>query len=95
MESEALKGRAVRSRAFPSTWPSRGRENYDQSLSFDLAAADRKLIKEIDDALVRIDNGTFGICELTGKPIKVSVSRNFPGLGTRSRRPAIFETPAR
>ena len=47
-----------------------GSDNYDQSLSLDLAAADRKLIKEIDDALAKIADRTYGLCELTGKPIR-------------------------
>jgi DnaK suppressor protein len=31
--------------------------------------SERKLLGEIDDALNRIANGTYGICEGTGKPI--------------------------
>ena len=30
---------------------------------------ERKMLKEIDDALQRIEDGTYGICEATGKPI--------------------------
>jgi len=33
------------------------------------ASGDRKLLKEIDDALQRIEQKTYGICEGTGKPI--------------------------
>lgn len=29
----------------------------------------RKFVKYLDDALVRIDNKTYGICKATGKPI--------------------------
>ena len=29
----------------------------------------RKLISKIDDALARIENGTYGFCEETGDPI--------------------------
>ena len=32
----------------------------------------RKLIPKIDEALVRIDNGTYGYCEETGEPIGLS-----------------------
>ncbi len=78
MESEALKGESGSLSSVPQHMAEQGSENYDQSLSLDLAAADRKLIKEIDDALVRIDNGTFGICELTGKPIKVERLEELP-----------------
>ncbi len=46
-----------------------GSDAYDQSLSIGLAEADRKLIREIDDALRRIDEGVYGICEVTLEPI--------------------------
>jgi RNA polymerase-binding protein DksA len=31
--------------------------------------SERKLLQEIDDALQRIEEGAYGICEGTGKPI--------------------------
>jgi len=40
-----------------------------KGLRLDLASLDRNLIKEIDDAITRCEDGTFGICEMTGKPI--------------------------
>lgn len=46
-----------------------GSDAYDQSLSIGLAEVDRKLIHEIDNAIERIENKTFGLCEVTGKPI--------------------------
>jgi RNA polymerase-binding transcription factor DksA len=55
-----------------------GSDAYGQSLSLDLAAADRRLIREIDDALARIAAGTYGVCELTGKPIKVERLEELP-----------------
>jgi RNA polymerase-binding protein DksA len=46
-----------------------GTDNYQQEFSLGLMDSERKLIVEIDDALNRIETGTFGICEGTGKPI--------------------------
>lgn len=46
-----------------------GSDAYDQSLSIGLAEADRKLIREIDEALRRIDEGVYGVCEVTHEPI--------------------------
>lgn len=46
-----------------------GSDSYDQTLSLNLAAADRALIKEIDAALQRIAERSYGLCEMTGKPI--------------------------
>lgn len=70
MESQALKDQSGSLSNLPQHIAEQGSEAYEQSLALDLAAADRKLIKEIDDALQRIEDGTYGVCELTGKPIK-------------------------
>ena len=78
MESEALKGNSGSLSNLPQHIAEQGSDTYDQSLSLDLAAADRKLIKEIDDALKRIEDGTYGICEITGKPIKAERLEELP-----------------
>jgi DnaK suppressor protein len=70
METQALRGQSGSLSNMPQHLAEQGSEAYDQSLSLDLAAADRKLIREIDDALTRIADGTYGICERSGKPIK-------------------------
>jgi DnaK suppressor protein len=41
----------------------------DQSTTLDLASRESQLIEEIDDALRRIDEGTYGQCARCGKPI--------------------------
>lgn len=46
-----------------------GTDNFQQEFSLGLMDSARKLISEIDDALARIEDGTYGICEGTGKPI--------------------------
>lgn len=46
-----------------------GTDNYQQEFSLGLIDSERRLITEIDDALQRIENGTYGICEGTGLPI--------------------------
>ncbi len=69
LESEALLGRSGSLSALPQHLAEQGSETYEQSLSLNLAAEDRRLIREIDGALQRIDKGTFGICEMTGKAI--------------------------
>ncbi|MCX5690301.1 MAG: TraR/DksA C4-type zinc finger protein [Planctomycetota bacterium] len=70
MESEALRGQSGSMSNSPNHMAEQGSEAYDQALSLDLAAADRKLIREIDDALERIKDGTYGLCQMTGNPIK-------------------------
>jgi RNA polymerase-binding protein DksA len=78
MENEALKGESGSLSNLPQHIAEQGSEAYEQSLALDLAAADRKLIKEIDDALKRIEDGTYGVCELTGKPIKAERLEELP-----------------
>lgn len=69
LETEALGGSGGSQNSVPQNVPEEGTETFDQSLSLDLAQVDRNLIREIDDALTRIERGTFGVCEMTGKPI--------------------------
>lgn len=69
MENEALLGSSGSLSHLPQHLAEQGSDACDQMLSLDLAATDRKLIKEIADALDRIDNRTYGLCELTGEPV--------------------------
>jgi DnaK suppressor protein len=69
MENEALKSESGSLSHLPQHMAEHGSEMYDQSLSLDLAAADRTLLREIDAALDRIAEKTYGVCEMTGKPI--------------------------
>jgi RNA polymerase-binding transcription factor DksA len=69
MESEALKSQSGSLSHLPQHMAEQGSETYEQSLSLDLAAADRVLLREIDAALVRIAERVYGLCERTGKTI--------------------------
>lgn len=46
-----------------------GTDNFDRDFALSLLSADQDAIYEIDEALKRILRGTYGICELTRKPI--------------------------
>jgi DnaK suppressor protein len=46
-----------------------GTDNYEQEFALGLMDSERKILHEIDDALSRIEEGTYGICEGTGEPI--------------------------
>jgi RNA polymerase-binding protein DksA len=46
-----------------------GSENYEQEFSLGLMESSKSVVKEIDEALERIKNGTYGICMGTGKLI--------------------------
>ncbi|MBI3252097.1 MAG: TraR/DksA C4-type zinc finger protein [Candidatus Omnitrophica bacterium] len=44
-------------------------DNYDREFSLGLADNEQKILNRIDEALEKIDGGTFGLCELCGKKI--------------------------
>ncbi len=69
MEKQALDGGSGALSHQPQHIAEQGSDTYDQTLALEIAAQDRRLVKEIDDALNRIEAGTYGICELSGKPI--------------------------
>jgi len=45
-------------------------DSYDRDLALSLLSSEQDALYEIDEALDRIRNGKYGICELTGKPIE-------------------------
>ena len=49
-----------------------GSESYDRDMAFSFLSSEKEIIAEIDAAIERIKNGTYGICEVTGKPIPES-----------------------
>jgi len=46
-----------------------GSDNFDQEFTLGLMESERRIIKEIEDALQRCTEGTYGICLKTGRPI--------------------------
>ncbi len=49
-----------------------GTDNFDRDFALSLLSADQDSVYEIEEALKRIERKTYGICELTGKPIPKS-----------------------
>jgi RNA polymerase-binding transcription factor DksA len=46
-----------------------GSDSFDRDLALGLASFDQETLYEVDAALKRIEDGTYGFCELTGRPI--------------------------
>lgn len=46
-----------------------GTDNFDRDFALSLLSSDQDAIYEIEEALKRIEKGTYGVCELTGKAI--------------------------
>lgn len=72
-EDEALKKSRVDASGDLSCMPIHmadiGTDNYEQEFALGLMDGERKLLREIDTALGRIEKKTYGTCEGTGKPI--------------------------
>ena len=47
-----------------------GSDVYEQEFALGLMDSERKLLREIDEALDRIEQKTYGICVATGNPIR-------------------------
>jgi RNA polymerase-binding protein DksA len=70
MEREALRSSGGSNLStLPLHMADMGTDNYEQEFTLGLVEKDRNLLREINAALAKIQNGTFGICEGTGKPI--------------------------
>jgi len=46
-----------------------GTDNFDRDFALSLVSNEQEALYEIEEAIKRIKNGTYGVCELTGKPI--------------------------
>ncbi|MEK0449736.1 MAG: ral stress protein [Verrucomicrobiota bacterium] len=48
-----------------------GSDAYDKDFALSLLSQEQDALYEIEEAMKRVDNGTYGICEMSGKPIPV------------------------
>ena len=69
MEDEALHRQRNDLSNMPIHIADAGSDNYEIENTLGLMDSERKLLREIDEALDRIENGTYAICEGNGKPI--------------------------
>lgn len=46
-----------------------GTDSYDRDFALGILSSDQNALYEIDDAIRRIESGTYGTCEASGKPI--------------------------
>ena len=53
-------------------------DTYDREFSLGLASNERQLLYEIDEALKRIEEGSFGICEGCRLPISITRLKAIP-----------------
>ena len=76
IEDEALKKSRMDSSGDLSSMPIHmadlGSDNFEQEFALGLMDSERKLLKEIDEALERIEKKTYGICLGTGDLIPIA-----------------------
>ncbi len=68
MESEAFKSGSNLSN-MPIHMADVGTDNFEQEFTLGLIESERQILREIQDALGRVEDGTYGVCVATGKPI--------------------------
>ncbi len=49
-----------------------GTDSFQRDFALGLMSSHQNALYEIDEALKRIENGTYGICEITGQPIAIA-----------------------
>jgi DnaK suppressor protein len=69
MEREALRSGNTNLSNLPLHMADTGTDNYEQEFTLGLVEKDRQLLREIQVALAKIQDGSYGVCEGTGKPI--------------------------
>lgn len=55
-----------------------GSDNWEQELTLGLIASERAIVREVENALERVEAGTYGVCLATHKPIPVARLRAKP-----------------
>ncbi len=53
-------------------------DTYERELSMNLASTEQEVLYLIDDAIKRLEEGTFGVCEQCNKPIGLSRLKAVP-----------------
>lgn len=49
-----------------------GTDDFDRTISLEVTSREYSLLKQIDRALEKITDGTYGICDITGEEIPVA-----------------------
>ena len=69
MEAQALRSGAGNPSHMPIHMADVGTDTFDQDFMLGMAETERRRLREIDAALKRIEDRTYGVCEMSGKPI--------------------------
>lgn len=53
-------------------------DTYERELSMNIVSSEQELLYQIDDALKRLDDGSYGICQQCNQPIAMSRLKAVP-----------------
>ena len=53
-------------------------DTYERELAMNLVSSEQEVLYQIEDALKRLEEGTYGICQQCAKPIRLSRLRAVP-----------------
>ena len=53
-------------------------DTYERELSMNIVSSEQEILYQIDDALKRLDDGSFGICQQCNQPIAMSRLKAVP-----------------
>ena len=69
LETEALRSSGGNLSNMPVHMADVGRAVFEQDFTLGMAATEREMVVQIDAALQRVGDRTYGVCQATGKPI--------------------------
>ena len=69
MEDNALNKDNTKATSMPNHMAELGSGNFDQEFTLSLLGSEKDALDQIDGALKRIDDGSYGRCETCGKTI--------------------------
>lgn len=69
-QGDLVKDASGEQPAFSLHMADAGTDSFDRDFALSRLSSEQDAVYEIDEALMRIRRGTYGICELTGKPIE-------------------------
>jgi RNA polymerase-binding transcription factor DksA len=70
--SELVQGALEEELRFGMHMADAGTDSYDRDFALGVLSSEQDAVYEIEEALQRIRNGTYGVCELTGRRIEAA-----------------------
>ena len=69
-QNDLVKDAREEQPAFSLHMADAGTDSFDRDFALSRISSEQDAVYEIDEAMMRIRRGTYGVCELTGKPIE-------------------------